>query len=175
MSATAASLFVAVQDDIVYVRVVGRASFACGPDFSSLVEGLIAKGHKRFAIDMKECALMDSTFIGLLTGFGMQLPPGENSGLSIHHMSPRVSDLLINLGVSQLFLVCSKENGIPDDLNAKPADKTGHSHDQIQQTCLKAHQTLMEANPENVARFKDVTKFLEEDLKRTKESDPDGK
>jgi anti-anti-sigma regulatory factor len=172
MSATAASLFVAVQDDIVYVRVVGRATFACGPDFSSLVEGLIAKGHKRFAIDMKECPLMDSTFIGLLTGFGMQLPPGDDCGLSIHHMSPRVADLLTNLGVSQLFLTCPNDDGIPADLNAIPAKTPGRSHDEIQQTCLKAHQTLMEANPENVARFKDVTKFLEEDLKRSKESKP---
>ena len=170
MSATTASLFVAVQDDIVYVRVVGRATFASGPDFSSLLSGLIAQGHRRFAIDMKECPLMDSTFIGLLTGFGMQLPPGEDSGLSIHHMSPRVADLLTNLGVSQLFLACPTDEGIPDNLNATPADSTGHSHDEVQQTCLKAHQTLMEANPENIARFKDVTRFLEEDLKRSKES-----
>jgi hypothetical protein len=117
---------------------------------------------------------MDSTFIGLLTGFGMRLPPGDDCGLSIHHMSPRVADLLTNLGVSQLFLACPVDDVFPSDLNATPAEKSGHSHDEIQQTCLKAHQTLMEANPENVARFKDVTKFLEEDLKRSMESKPDG-
>jgi len=167
MSATAASLFVAVQDDIVYVRVVGKATFACGPDFSSLIEGLIAKGHRRFAIDMKECPLMDSTFIGLLTGFGMQLPPGEDQGMSLHHMSERVSDLLTNLGVSQLFLACPAGNGIPEDIEAAPAEPSGPSQVEIQQTCLKAHQTLMEANEENVARFKDVTRFLEEDLKKS--------
>lgn len=173
MSAATANLFVAVQDDIVYVRVVGRATFACGPDFSSLLDGLIAQGHKRFAIDMKECPLMDSTFIGLLTGFGMQLPPGDNCGLSIHNMSPRVADLLANLGVSQLFLACPVDEVIPEDMNAHPA-APGHSHDTIQKTCLKAHRTLMEANPENIARFKDVTKFLEEDLKRSSTSTSEG-
>lgn len=174
MSATTASLFVSVQDDIVFVRVVGRATFACGPDFSSLMEGLIARGYGRFAIDMRECPLMDSTFIGLLTGFGMQLPPGDGRGLSLHHMSPRVSDLLVNLGVSQLFLACPEEETIPENVDAKRANSGNHGHATVQKTCLKAHQTLMEANPENIARFKDVTKFLEEDLKRTEETEAKG-
>jgi anti-anti-sigma regulatory factor len=154
MSANAASLFVAVQDDIVYVRVVGKATFACGPDFSSLIEGMMSKGHRRFAIDMKECPLMDSTFIGLLTGFGMQLPPGERSGLSLHHMTERVKGLLANLGVSQLFINCSSDHGIPETLVDTPAAQPGHSQVEVQETCLKAHKTLMEVNEENVARFK---------------------
>ena len=171
MSANAASLFVAVQDDIVYVRVVGKATFACGPDFSSLIEGLIAKGHQRFAIDMKDCPLMDSTFIGLITGFGMQLPPGERSGISLHHMSDRIKGLLANLGVSQLFINCSADNGIPEHLVAAPAEQSGHSQVEVQATCLKAHKTLMEANEENVARFKDVTKCLEEDLRKAQDTE----
>ena len=32
--------------------------------------------------------------------------------------------------------------------------------------CLEAHETLMEINPANVNKFKDVTRFLAEDLKR---------
>ena len=114
---------------------------------------------------------MDSTFIGLLTGFGMQLPPGENAGLSLHHMSDRVKGLLANLGVSQLFINCSSDNGIPENLVDSPATQCGHSQVEIQETCLKAHQTLMAANEENVARFKDVTKFLEEDLKKAQEAE----
>ena len=33
-------------------------------------------------------------------------------------------------------------------------------------TILQAHETLMAANPENVARFKDVVAFMREDLKK---------
>jgi hypothetical protein len=36
----------------------------------------------------------------------------------------------------------------------------------LQRTCLEAHERLMAANPENVARFKDVTRFLAEDLRK---------
>jgi hypothetical protein len=36
------------------------------------------------------------------------------------------------------------------------------------EACLEAHRTLMNVNPGNVAKFKDVTQFLAEDLKRMK-------
>ena len=38
-------------------------------------------------------------------------------------------------------------------------------------TSLEAHQTLIDANPENEAKFKEVTRFLEEDLKRQEVAD----
>jgi hypothetical protein len=37
---------------------------------------------------------------------------------------------------------------------------------ELARTCLKAHQTLMELNPANAQKFKDVAQFLAEDLKR---------
>jgi len=165
MSSPVAQLFVAVDNGVVYVRVVGRGTFASGVDFKSLLDGVIRKGHKRIAIDLRECPLMDSTFIGLLTTFGMQLPPSPDVGLSLHHVNDRVLGLLRNLGVDHLFLACSLGDDIPAHLDAQPAAGGSSSHVALQRTCLEAHEKLMEANPENVARFKDVTKFLAEDLK----------
>ena len=37
---------------------------------------------------------------------------------------------------------------------------------ELARTCLKAHQTLIELNPANAQKFKDVAQFLAEDLKR---------
>jgi UDP-glucose 4-epimerase len=37
---------------------------------------------------------------------------------------------------------------------------------------LEAHQTLSSLNPENAAKFRDVTQFLAEDLKKIKKPDP---
>jgi hypothetical protein len=36
----------------------------------------------------------------------------------------------------------------------------------LARVCLEAHQTLMELSPGNVARFKDVVRFMAEDLKQ---------
>ncbi|MDB6032217.1 MAG: Anti-sigma-factor antagonist, partial [Verrucomicrobiales bacterium] len=40
---------------------------------------------------------------------------------------------------------------------------------EISRTCLEAHKTLMEINPANISKFKDVTQFLAEDLKKMEE------
>lgn len=166
MNSAPANLFVAVEDDIAYLRVVGRANFVTGAEFKSVVDGLMARGTVRFAIDLKDCVIMDSTFIGLLTGYGMQLPPGGCQGLSLHNATDRVAGLLSNLGVRHLFIQCPDRNGLPRHLDTQPATGDQPSHLEMQRICLEAHHKLMQANPENVERFKDVTRFLEEDLRR---------
>jgi hypothetical protein len=40
------------------------------------------------------------------------------------------------------------------------------SREEISRTCLEAHLTLMDINPDNVPRFKEVAKFLAEDLEK---------
>jgi hypothetical protein len=40
------------------------------------------------------------------------------------------------------------------------------SREEVTRTCLEARKTLMAANPDNVDRFKEVTRFLAEDLKK---------
>jgi hypothetical protein len=55
------------------------------------------------------------------------------------------------------------ENTATQDL--APASPT---REEVQRTCLEAHQLLMEINPANVAKFKDVAAFLAEDLKKLK-------
>jgi hypothetical protein len=44
------------------------------------------------------------------------------------------------------------------------------SHEELTRASLEAHQTLMDLKPENVARFKDVVKFLAEDLKKLRQA-----
>jgi hypothetical protein len=59
---------------------------------------------------------------------------------------------------------------LPADLKACTPESINPSHEQIARTSLEAHETLMAMNPENVARFKDVTQFLAEDLKSIEKS-----
>ena len=79
--------------------------------------------------------------------------------------SARIFELLENLGVLPLFKVTTGALQLPDDAKASAPDSVNPTQAQITRTCLEAHQTLMAVNPDNVARFKDVTQFLAEDLK----------
>ncbi len=168
-----ANLSVLVGKNFVCIKIAGRANFASSPDFKTLLRELAQKGFGHFIIDLSECVLMDSTFLGVLAGFGIKLNPQgapAERGIELHNATPRVSDLLENLGAAHLFKLTSGPMQLPADVKTCTPESINPSHEQIARTSLEAHQTLMAMNPENVARFKDVTQFLAEDLKNIEKS-----
>ena len=168
MSTPSAKLSVLVCKDFTCVKIAGRANFMSSPDFKTLLTELNQKGYNRFIIDLSECVLMDSTFLGVLAGFGLMMNPGgapDKCDIELLNPSPRVRELLENLGVLSLFKVTTITPQLPDDTKISAPDPVNPTQEQITRTCLEAHRTLMAVNPENVARFKDVTQFLAEDLK----------
>ncbi len=165
---SSANLSVLIGKNFVCIKIAGRANFASSPDFKTLLSELAQKGFNHFIIDLAECVLMDSTFLGVLAGFGMKLNPQgapAERGIELHSATTRVSELLENLGAAHLFKLTAGELKLPDDVKTCVPESIHPSHEQIARTSLEAHQTLMAMNPENVARFKDVAQFLAEDLK----------
>jgi anti-anti-sigma regulatory factor len=168
MSTLSAKLLVLVGKDFACVKISGRANFSFSPDFKALLAGLAQKGYGHFIIELSECVLMDSTFLGVLAGFGLKMNQAgapDQRGIELLNANARVTELLENLGALHLFKTTSGALPLSDDIQACTPEPTHPTHEQITRTSLEAHQTLMAVNPDNVARFKDVTRFLAEDLK----------
>jgi len=176
MKTLANNLAVWVGDQLVCVKVAGRANFSGSVDLKTLVTSLWDKGYHHFVLDLSECLLMDSTFLGVLAGLGLKLnnntptptpAPGNNSNghaIELLNPSPRISDLLENLGITHLFSI-TKGRLTTECLVQLDHAPTASDRREVQKTCLEAHQTLMDVNPANVPKFKDVAQFLAEDLK----------
>ncbi len=167
MTTPSATMQVAVAQEAAFVRVSGRASFASSVDFKTLMNELRSRGNRRFVLDLTECPIMDSTFLGVLAGFSHRAadaPGGAGTQVELLNANDRVLGLLDNLGVLGLFKVVQCATPAAGQFQSVAA--TESAKDDVTRTCLEAHLTLMGLNPENAARFKDVTKFLEEDLKR---------
>lgn len=175
----ASGLTVCLMNGEVWLKVSGRANFTYSVDFKTVIGKLREQGYKRFVLDLSDCLLMDSTFLGVLAGLGLKFGQGAGNGqaeASIELLNPstRISELLENLGVNQLFHVrkgptLSVENQNCLEQVAASTDKT-----ELARTCLEAHETLMNINPANVPRFKDVARFLAEDLKRLEQESSSG-
>ena len=168
MSPSSAKLSVFVAGNRACVKVAGRANFTFGPDLKKLLTGLGQKGYNHFIIDLAECVLMDSTFLGVLAGFGLATNPGcdpDKRQIELLNPNARIAELLENLGVLHLFQITMSQQPPPEGARAATPEPLNPTPEQITRTCLEAHQTLMAANPDNVARFKDVAQFLAEDLK----------
>ena len=165
---TPTSILVCCNDKGVRIRVEGKGSFLNSGSLKEFSRQMIDRGNREFIVDLAHCPVMDSTFMGTLTGMAIQLRGHEAGHLSIINLNDRNRDLLCNLGLNQLFQVegeseHSSTEGEPQPLAPlSEADRTKQA-----QTMLEAHEALIEADPENLARFKDVLEYLRQDLQRS--------
>ena len=152
-------LQVAMTEAVACVRVDGPANFAVGVDFRSVATQCCEQGGRVLLIDLAACPNMDSTFLGILVGL-----TGKLDRIELLNPCERVTDLLENLGVLDLMTVGQGPNpffGRLESAYSAKADKRA-----LTEASLEAHKLLMEVNPDNVPKFKDVARFLEDDLKR---------
>lgn len=155
------------------VRICGRANCTVSPFFKGLIARLRAEGARELTIDLETCSTMDSTFLGMLAGLAMEFPAGNpptgTPAIDLYHPNARVLELLENLGISHLFRMVDRLPENLGDLREACAETANGSKRVLCETALAAHETLVQLNPDNAAKFKDVMQFLADDLNR---SDP---
>ena len=121
---------------------------------------LVGRRIKAFGRHGKQLiAKLDTGVLGLHMGM-----TGRLDRIELLNPSERIIDLLDNLGVLDLLTVGQGTN--PFDAELAEADPISADKRSLTEASLEAHKLLMKINPENVPRFKDVAKFLEEDLER---------
>lgn len=121
------------------------------------------RGFREFVVDLKNCPVMDSTFMGTLAGVALRLREIGQGGLRVTRLNDRNRDLLANLGLDQLFKI-DDEGGPAAEAAQKPLDGAPVDKTTQTKTMIDAHQACVEANPENLAKFKDVLEYLKQDL-----------
>lgn len=170
MSKKTADIRVARLGDTVCIKLEGVANFGSSETFKKVVNESGDLGARRFIIDLSACLNMDSTFLGMLSGLGRnwsdQDTPPEQRAIELLNPTERVEDLIDNLGVSDLFRIVHCDN--PDNIDYCQSVEAAPNASKLELSrhCLEAHKILMELNPENVAKFKDVTKYFEEEVKK---------
>jgi anti-anti-sigma regulatory factor len=165
-------ILVARSADLGFVKVVGRGSFQNSGCLKVFYQQLLKEGVMRFVVDLDACTYLDSTFLGILLGLGLKLKEAGNGLLHILNANPRNLELLRNLGLDRLINIqgASGNGSGPGSLNGV---EQGHLEEmpcpvptraEAAPTILEAHENLMEFDPRNVPKFKDVVEFLREDL-----------
>ena len=159
-------ILVARQANLGYVKVVGRGSFQNSGCLKAFYTQLLNQKVNRFVVDLDACTYLDSTFLGILLGLGLKLKMAGNGLLHILNASPRNIELLRNLGLDRLIHIDAKRagtNGVPE-VAFKEMPCPVQTKAEAGPTILEAHENLMEFDPRNVPKFKDVVEFLREDL-----------
>ena len=100
---------VLVGKEFACIKISGRANFNLSVEFKTLITELQRKGYAFFVLELSECVLMDSTFLGVLAGLVLKThqPAGDLPGptLQLRNANARIMDLFENLGVLHLFKI----------------------------------------------------------------------
>ena len=161
------SIQVGVSGPTVWVKVEGKGSFLNSANLKEFAREMLDRGYREFVVDLADCPMMDSTFMGTMATVALRLKELGQGHLHVVHCDNRCRELLFGLRLDQIFDV--RANGAsPPECGAlervpqiqSPVDR---KREQIE-TMLEAHEALSEAAPENMLRFKDVLDFLRQDL-----------
>ena len=178
------AILVGTVGKTVLVRVEGKGTFLNCTGLKEFAKEMINRGFRDFSVDLRNCPLMDSTFMGTLAMVALRLKELGQGELRAVELNERNHELLTNLGLDQLFTLRRHGEAAPGSpalqpiggdsppdapgaaptpvtpLPTGPVDKTAQA-----QTMLDAHIAVVEANPANAAKFKDVIEYLKHDLR----------
>ncbi|MFZ4775198.1 MAG: STAS domain-containing protein [Terrimicrobiaceae bacterium] len=165
---TPSSVLVGSLGRTVWLKVNGRGTFQTSPGVKEFVKQMIQRGHREFVVDLGDCELMDSTFMGTLAGVALRLREIGQGGLRAVNVNIRNSSLLENLGLDHLFTV---ETGViaaaPVLLTEADQGKEKDAKDAV----LEAHEALIRADAHNAVKFKDVVEYLRQELAQENRAD----
>jgi anti-sigma B factor antagonist len=151
--------------DPVVVRIEGRASFMNSGGLKDFFTEMIRQGKTRFVVDFKQCASMDSTFLGVLAGTAIELrritPPGS---LTFVRVGERNLELIRNLGLHRLATVDTGGHAPEAGSGAQPLTEEVRGEIESARLVLEAHENLIATDPDNAAKFQDVLAFLRNQL-----------
>lgn len=157
------AILVGLDGRTVMVRVEGKGTFLNSTGLKEFAKEMTNRGHREFCVDLAHCPLMDSTFMGTLAGISLRLRELGQGELRVVRLNDRNRDLLCNLGLDQLFTIDAAAG--PTTSATSPLPSAAVDHATQTRTVLEAHEAVVEANPENAARFKDVLEYLKNDLR----------
>ena len=164
--AVQSSIQVGVNGDAVWVKVEGKGNFLNSGNFKQFAREMVDRGYREFVVDLIDCAMMDSTFMGTMAGVALRLKELGHGHLHVVHCGERSRNLLMGLGLDQIFDIHANGSAAPqcELLQREKANGSAEEKKQVNADMLQAHEALCKAVPQNFSRFKDVLDYLKQDL-----------
>ncbi len=179
MNDTRSGIFVALSGQDLFVQIRGRGNYRNAAPLRKFGQDVLSSGCTAAHVDLAECQGMDSTFLGVLAGFGLQLrQAGQNNGLHLFNAGELNLHSCQVLGLGRMARLEAAAPSAPDFL-APPASEFRQlpdtdltapnampAKDQTTALMLEAHEDLCVTDERNEAKFKDVKQLLREELER---------
>ncbi|MBQ7206892.1 MAG: STAS domain-containing protein [Lentisphaeria bacterium] len=161
-------LLISDKDGVYTVKVSGRANFEYAVPLREIAKG--SGVFRSLVIDLGPCTAMDSTFMGVLTMLALKTRR-DNTRMTLYNANPALQKLLRDLGVIKLFTFAEGKVELPE---TSAAEAEGPGLLDTAETLSEAHHTLIDAEPANMEKFRDVVAFADADVRRLKGNGREG-
>jgi anti-anti-sigma regulatory factor len=151
------------------MRVDGRGTFQNSLQAKKALQRVMGQGVKDFVVDLERCPMMDSTFLGMLTGAALNLREAGGGTLSVLNANQRNLQLLTSLGLDHI-LDLDQDGHLWTEERRQACEalqqcgETNECKEAQTEHVLAAHLALAGVSAANECRFHDVIEFLEKEL-----------
>ncbi|HYF37943.1 MAG TPA: STAS domain-containing protein, partial [Prosthecobacter sp.] len=88
---------------VFWLRVEGRGTFQHSVQVKRALQAVVAGGLRDVVVDLERCPMMDSTFLGTITGAALNLRETGGGSLSVLNANQRNQQLLTSLGLDHIL------------------------------------------------------------------------
>ncbi len=160
---------VATSNSDALIKIIGLGDMNLAPTLDDLTMVLCQEGCRHLAIDLSECAGMDSTFMGTLISINIRFSE-DNGWMCLINVNPEHKSLLKMLGVWGMLKVRENFPMVPVK-TAKIKPPSEYIAEKRMQVIQVAHERLAEISENNKERFGPFLESLRNEINKEVESE----
>ncbi|CAK0758412.1 Anti-sigma factor antagonist [Gammaproteobacteria bacterium] len=156
----------AERDGTHCLRLVGAIRYPLAPSLDHFLQKIFSSSIPRaFLVDLSATEIIDSTNLGLLVKIARLM--ADRHAPTVVLFSPRedITEVLLSMGFDQFFQLVTTDTIEEEDATACepiPIEEADRIH--LTRTVLEAHRALMEMDARNEVAFRDVVRYLEQEV-----------
>ena len=155
-------------EDTCIIKMTGAMVYKSCQDFSRFLDKLRHNTTiKKFVIDLTETTYINSTNLGLLSKLYEISRKKSGARPIIISTESNINEILLDIGFSNIFDIIHDTDML--EPNYRKIPKAEDTENEIGKIMLESHKNLAKLNIKNEEQFKDVIKFLEEDLNKNEQ------
>jgi anti-anti-sigma regulatory factor len=152
-----------ITGSTAFFTVIGRGHAGHAPAFSRVVQQILKAGGKDLVLDLTDCLMLDSTFLGTLVAMADPLPPVKPIVCTLVNPSKMLVRQMEMLEVLPFVRIIHGDRslaGNPSENQVIEASDPA-TRNEMARCSLEAHRVLQSLSPANKVRFQPVIDLLE--------------
>ena len=150
-------------ENTTFIKAVGNSTMKNSKTVSDILDKLLNGEKKEIILDMSECKYMDSTFLGLMAKYAMEVKMKWGTNLHVLNPTETVAVGLKQTGIEKFIDVIMSSDVDNFETEEVKSNDFGSKLEKSKYI-LEMHKTLMNLNEENKETFKNVVDLMEKSI-----------